>query len=113
MNRNTNGTRRTNIKWTAEEEDIIIDEIGKNPTNLKACFMAAAELLPIRSYYACANHWYSKMAGRNDVVGKLTVGRYTTVRNKTRLKADQYQTHTESYGRNIWQKLIKLLFHHE
>lgn len=109
MSRNTD-TRRPRIKWTAEEEDILIDEIGKNPTNLKACFLAAAELLPIRSYWACANHWYAKMAGREDVVGKLTVGRYTTVRNKTRLNAEQHQTHVSLHGRNIWQRLIKLLF---
>lgn len=109
MSRNTN-TRRNNIKWTAAEENIIIDEIGKNPTNLKACFMAAAELLPVRSYYACANHWYTKMAGRDDVIGRLTIGRHVTVRNKVRLKPEQEVTHKSEHPQGLWKRIVKLLF---
>ena len=115
MTRNTrrtaqNAEHRQNPKWTVEEEEIILDEIGKNPTNVKVALLAAAERLPIRSFYACSGHWYSKMANREDIVGKITVGRYTTVRNKTRLKAEQADSHKKEHTRSIWNYIISVLF---
>lgn len=115
MTRNTRRTaqnveHRQSPKWTAEEEEIILDEIGKNPTNVKVALLAAAERLPIRSFYACSGHWYSKMANREDIIGKITVGRYATVRNKTRLKAEQVDSHKKEHTRNIWNYIISVLF---
>ena len=97
-------------KWTAEEEEIILDEIGKSPTNIKVALLAAAEKLPVRTYYGCANHWYSKMANRNDVMGRLTIGRTVTVRNKTRLKPEQEVSHKSEHPQGLWKRIIKLLF---
>ena len=115
MTRNTRRTaqnteHRQNPKWTVEEEEVILDEIGKNPTNVKVALLAAAERLPIRSFYACSGHWYSKMANREDVIGKITVGRYTTVKNKTRLKTEQADSHKKEHTRNIWNYIISVLF---
>lgn len=97
-------------KWTAEEEEIILEEIGKSPTNVKVALLAAAERLPVRTFYACSNRWYSKMANRDDVVGKLTIGRSVTVRNKTRLKPEQEETHKKPHTVNIWNYIISVLF---
>jgi hypothetical protein len=97
-------------KWTAAEEEIILDEIGKSPTNIKVALIAAAERLPVRTYYGCANHWYSKMANRDDVIGKLTIGRTVTVRNKTRLKPEQEVSHKSEHPRGLWKRIVKLLF---
>ena len=97
-------------KWTVEEEEIILDEIGKSPTNVKIALLAATDRLPMRTYYGCANHWYSKMANRDDVIGKLTIGRTVTVRNKTRLKPEQEQTHKKVHTQNIWNSIISFLF---
>lgn len=102
--------RQSAPKWTAAEEEIILDEIGKSPTNIKVALIAAAERLPVRTYYGCANHWYSKMANRDDVVGRLTIGRTVTVRNKTRLKPEQETTHKTRHTGNIWNYIISVLF---
>ena len=106
----SNATRTPAPKWTAEEEEVILDEIGNSPTNLKVAFIAAATRLPVRTYYGCANHWYSKMANRDDVVAKLTIGRNVTVRNKTILKQEQEATHKTRHARNLWDSIINLLF---
>ena len=102
--------RQSAPKWTAAEEEIILDEIGKSPTNIKVALIAAAERLPVRTYYGCANHWYTKMANRDDVVGRLTIGRTVTVRNKTRLKPEQETTHKTRHTGNIWNYIISVLF---
>lgn len=104
------GQRRTNPKWTHAEEEIILDEIGKSPTNIKVALIAAAERLPVRSFYACSNHWYAKMANRDDVMGRLTIGRTITVRNKTRLKPEQEATHKTEHPQGLWKRIVKLLF---
>lgn len=102
--------RQSAPKWTAAEEEIILDEIGKSPNNLRVALLAAAERLPVRTYYGCANHWYSKMANRDDVLGKLIVGRTVTVRNKTRLKPEQEVTHKTQHPMGLWKRIVKLLF---
>lgn len=102
--------RQSAPKWTAAEEEIILDEIGKSPTNIKVALIAAAEKLPVRTYYGCANHWYSKMANRDDVMGRLTIGRTVTVRNKTRLKPEQEVSHKSEHPQGLWKRIIKLLF---
>lgn len=97
-------------KWTAEEEEIIIDEIGKSPTNISVAMFAAAQRLPARTQSACSGHWYTKMAGRDDVIGRLTIGRYSAVRNKVRLKPEQVETHVKSFTKAVWDGIIGFLF---
>jgi len=102
-------TRRVNHRarrWTPEDEDILIDEIGKNPTCMKACFLAAAARLG-RGPAGVSNHWYKYMANREDVCAKLTLGRHSCVRNRTRLKADQQPT---SILRSLYDGLINMIF---
>lgn len=108
---NAQNERRSQApKWTAEEEEIILDEIGKSPNNVRVALLAAAERLPVRTYYGCANHWYAKMANRDDVLGKLIVGRTVTVRNKTRLKPEQEVSHKSEHPQGLWKRIVKLLF---
>lgn len=97
-------------KWTAEEEEVILDEIGKSPTNVKVALLAAAEKLPARTFYACSGHWYTKMANRSDIIGKLTVSRYTTIKNKVRLKPEQTETHKKVHSKTVWNAIIGFLF---
>ena len=97
-------------RWTDEEEEVILDEIGKSPTNVKIALLAAAEKLPTRTFYACSGHWYTKMANREDVIGKLTIGRYTTVVNKTRLKPEQTNTHKKSLSKAVWDAIVGFIF---
>lgn len=97
-------------KWTAQEEEIILDEIGKSPTNVKVALLAAAERLPVRSFYACSNHWYAKMANREDLVGKLTISRYATVRNKVKVPSEQEDSFKKTHTRSVWNNIITFLF---
>lgn len=116
MTRNTrrsaqNAERRPAApRWTDEEEEVILDEIGKSPTNIKVAMFAAAAKLPARTPSACSGHWYTKMAGRDDVVGRLTVGRYSAVRNKVRLKPEQVETHVSSFVRTVWDAIVSFVF---
>jgi len=111
-NQNGGSTPHTsrNARWTPDEEEVILDEIGKSPTNVKVALLAAAERLPIRTYTGCASHWYGKMANRDDVVGKLTIGRTVAVRNKTRLKPEQMESHKKEHKRSAWRFILDLLF---
>ena len=109
--RRTDAQRRPAApKWTAEEEEVILEEIGKSPTNIKVALMAAAQQLPARSFYACSNRWYAKMANREDLVGKLTIGRYATVRNKVRVPSEQEDSFKKSHPKSVWNNIITFLF---
>lgn len=103
-------TPKRNIKWTAEEEEVILDEIGKSPTNLKVAFIAAAERLPIRSYYACQSYWYTRMANRSDIVGRIMVGKHATVRNKIRLTNENMESFKTTHNESLWKRILNLLF---
>lgn len=108
--RTSTRTPKKNIKWTAEEEEIILDEIGKSPTNLKVAFIAAAERLPIRSYYACQSYWYTKMANRSDIVGRIMVGKHATVKNKIRLTNENMESFKTTHNESLWKRILNLLF---
>ena len=103
-------THRTGPKWTTAEDEILLDCIGENPTNLKASFLAASERLPIRSAGACSQRWYSTLAKRDNVIGKLTIGRTTVVRNKSRLTPEYEPTHKKSIIRAIWELIIARIY---
>lgn len=98
--------RRPFKRWTAEDEEILIDEIGRNPTCMKACFIAAAVRMD-RGPAGVSNHWYKYMANREDVCAKLTVGRHSCVKNRVRLKPDQSPT---SIMRSIFDGLVRLVY---
>lgn len=102
-------THRTGPKWTHKEDEILIDCIGYNPTNLKASFLAASVRLPIRTPAACSQRWYSTLAKREDIVAKVTVGRHVAVKNKIRLTPETEETHKVGLLRNAWLIILRAL----
>ncbi len=92
--------------WTVAEEDIVMEEIGKNPTNLTACFFMASQLIN-RSPGAISNHYYGKMIDNPNCVAKLTIGRTACVKNRTRLK---FGEQPKSILRSSWDFIISLIF---
>ena len=92
-------------RWTEGEEEILIDEIGKNPTNLKACFVATAEIIG-RTPGAISNHYYTKTA-KSDKVSFITMGRTSVVKNKKRLKEGEQPTRIL---KRFWDRVIKSIF---
>ena len=95
-------------KWTEEDDQVLIDEIGKNPLSMKQCFLAASERLG-RTPGACAARWYSYLSNSTAVkhTAVLTLGRYTAVRNKKRMTPRVYLF---SILRNTWDSIIRLIF---
>ena len=106
----TQRTHRTGPKWTPAEDEILLDAIGRNPTNLKASFFAASTELPLRSAGACAQRWYSTLSKDPNVVGKITLGRHAVVRNKTRLTPQNEETYKVSLFVKIWDKIVKFIY---
>ena len=85
--RETTNSRPAPPKWTAEEDNTLLEEIGKNPLNLKMCFISTATLIR-RSPSACAGRWYGTLSKSNKRLhtGILTIGRHQAVRNRKRFK---------------------------
>lgn len=75
------------LLWTPEEDDVLLDEIGKNPLNLRMCFISTSTIIR-RSPSACAGRWYGTLSKSNkrEHTGIITIGRHTAVRNKKRYK---------------------------
>ena len=103
-------TKARKYVWTAAEEEILLDEIGKNPTNMKACFIAASTQLPLRSASACSSHWYTSLIHKEDVVGKLTIGRSTVIKNRTRLNKETEQKNKTSIVITVWKAICEAIF---
>ena len=50
------------------------------------------------------------MANRSDIVGRVTVGKHATVRNKTRLTEENMESFKTTHTESIWKRIVKLLF---
>ena len=77
MARKANKVRKTCKKWTEEEEQVIIDELIKNPENITECFFEVSKKID-RTPGAINNHWYtvvSRKPGVN-VYGTLSHNNY-------------------------------------
>lgn len=73
--------------WTEAEDQALIDEIGRNPLNLRMSFIAASIQIR-RTPSACASRWYSTLSKstKKRHVAILTLGRHVAIRNKKRFK---------------------------
>lgn len=78
---------KKSLPWTPEEDQILIENIGRNPLNLRMCFITTSTLIR-RSPSACASRWYGTLAKSNqkEHTAILTMGRHTAVRNRKRFK---------------------------
>lgn len=87
MSNNNERARVSAPLWTPEEDDTLLDEIGKNPLNLRMCFISTSTLIR-RSPSACAKRWYGTLSksSKREHTGLVTIGRHTAVRNKKRYK---------------------------
>lgn len=105
---NSRNQRITPRKWTPEEEEILLDEIGRNPINLRMCFIAASIKIH-RTPNACASHWYAYLSQSNEVAktGLITIGRHIAVRNKKRFKRGMRM---ERVPQGVFRHLLTLLF---
>ena len=95
-------------KWTSEEEEILLDEIGRNPINLRMCFVATATVIH-RTPGACASHWYYYLSKNPQKykTGIITIGRHAAIRNRKRYKEGVPITEVRE---GIFHHLLDLLF---
>lgn len=87
MTRGTRNPRPAPPKWTEEEDQILIENIGKNPLNLRMCFIVTSTRIR-RTPAACAARWYGTLAksNRKEHTAVVTIGRHQAVRNRKRFK---------------------------
>lgn len=92
---------RTNRKWTAEEENRLLQQVKAFPQNLTRCFLIVSESIG-RSPQAVANHWYTVVSKKPDSTCFFTASPKTVSRNR---KNDEGVEST----RSIWQRLISII----
>ena len=94
-------SRRTNRKWTREEENRVIRQIEAFPQNLTRCFFMVAEEVD-RTPSAVASHWYTKISKRPEVMCFFTASRQHVSKNrKNGLGARS--------SRSIWHRLVSII----
>ena len=70
------------IPWTSEEEDILINNVRENVTNLTVAFKQTSKEIQ-RGEKAVAAHWYSRTSKEGDHCLFLTVsGKHIAVNRK-------------------------------
>lgn len=76
----------TKKRWTAEENNILVQAITANPHNIQEACKYAATKLEDRTPKACAIHWYQVIAPANNPtklgVSFLAVGPKTIYKNR-------------------------------
>ena len=73
--------KKTIKRWTNEENQVLIDEILKNPDNLSECFFTVAKIIN-RTPGAVNNHWYTSLSREADVTVFGTLSHNHFARNR-------------------------------
>ena len=92
------------IKWTQEEESVMIDIITKNSHNLNDAFYKASEIIN-RTPKAISERWYKKVSKETNYCF-LTVGSKTAVSNRKNVTSAVVEKTTTSK----WKRILKILF---
>lgn len=98
-------------KWTAEEDNILVQAIIANPYNKAQVFRAIANQLN-RTVKATEFRWYGVLSNPENkhYVGCLytLVGIHSRLDNRTVYK-DNYTMLPKQHSKSIWTKIKKLL----
>lgn len=98
------------IRWTAEEEEILVQAVKANPQNLSQAFRNASEQLPFRTYASVALRWYRRLNNPESphYIGTCFV-LLSSNKKSINSKVDNTQTKTTKNKISIWKKIKKLL----
>ena len=73
------------VKWTNEENKILVQAIAANPHNLSEAIREASKNLN-RTYKACKQHWYSALSSKNNPtkvgISFVSVGSNSVYKNR-------------------------------
>ncbi len=92
---------RTYKKWTASEDDILLQQVRQYPSNLTRCFIAVSNTLG-RSPSSIANRWYTVVSKKPDSTCFFTASQeQISINRKNGIGIE--------CTANIWQTLLSLI----
>ena len=95
----------TRRRWTSEEEQVLIDQVRINPSNLSRAFRNASNITG-RSPHSCEQRWYGKV--RHSEAVFMTVGANNTI--STNQKNVFHGTTDNTQNRqSIWERFLGFL----
>lgn len=88
-------------KWTAEEEDRLLQQVKLFPQNLNKCFKIVSEVIG-RSPEAVANHWYTVVSKRPNTTCFFTASpKHISKNRKNGLGIKS--------NRSVWRRLLSVI----
>lgn len=91
----------TNKKWTASEDEILLQSVKQSPQNLSRCFLSVAQNID-RSPSAVANHWYTVVSKRPDTTCFFTA-------SSKHLSKNRKNGAGVKINRSIWQRFMQII----
>lgn len=87
-------------RWTNEEEQVLIDQVRINPSNLSRAFRNASNIIG-RSPHSCEQRWYGRVRHSETVF--MTIGaRNMSVNSKV-------SNNPQPVRLSIWRRILNLL----
>lgn len=96
-----NQSRRTNRKWTNEEDDRLLRQVRSFPQNLHKCFLIVSEEIN-RSEKAVAAHWYTSLSKRPEALCFFTASEKHISKNRKNGMG-------EESSQSIWRRLLNVI----
>lgn len=90
----------TKRRWTNEEEQVLIDQVRINPSNLSRAFRNASNITG-RSPHSCEQRWYGKVRQSETVF--MTIGANAMSVNS------KNSDNTQPVRLPIWRRILNLL----
>ena len=91
----------TNKKWTASENEILLQSVKQSPQNLSRCFLSVAQNID-RSPSAVANHWYTVVSKRPDTTCFFTA-------SSKHLSKNRKNGAGVEINKSIWQRFMQII----
>ena len=90
-----------NKRWTKEEDELLLRQVRAFPQNLSKCFLIEGQSTN-RSQRAVANHWYTSLSKRSDVLCFFTASsKHVSKNRKNGIGVE--------ITRTIWQRFLNVL----
>ena len=96
------------VKWTDEENKILVQAIAANPHNLSDAIREASKNLN-RTYKACKQHWYSALSPKNNPtkvgISFISIGSESIYKNRK----NSGNALSEPEKNTLWSRIKKFL----
>ena len=96
------------VKWTDEENKILVQAITANPHNLSEAIREASKNLN-RTYKACKQHWYSALSPKNNPtkvgISFISIGSDSIYKNRK----NSGTALSEPEKNTLWSRIKKFL----